>query len=50
MGWMQMYILSHDQRRQHQYNGPLSGTIRVRRYQKVKTNLGFTEARDSEWQ
>jgi len=30
--------------------GPFSGTIRVGRYQKGKTNLGFTEARDSEWQ
>ena len=27
-----------------------SGTTRVGRYQKVKINLGFTEARDSEWQ
>ena len=30
--------------------GPLSGTARVSRYQKGKTNLDFTEARDSEWQ
>ena len=36
--------------RTHTFNGPLSGTIRVSRYQKGKTNLGFTEARDSEWQ
>ena len=34
----------------HQFNGPLSGTTRVSRYQKGKTNLDFTEARDSEWQ
>jgi len=34
----------------HPFNGPLSGTIRVGRYQKGKTNLDFTEARDSEWQ
>ena len=27
-----------------------SGTARVSRYQKGKTNLDFTEARDSEWQ
>ena len=27
-----------------------SGTTRVCRYQKGKTNLDFTEARDSEWQ
>jgi len=30
--------------------GPLSGTTRVSRYQKGKTNLDFTEGRDSEWQ
>ena len=30
--------------------GPLSGTTQVSRYQKGKTNLDFTEARDSEWQ
>jgi len=34
----------------HLFNGPLSGTTRVGRYQKGKTNLDFTEARDSEWQ
>ena len=34
----------------HAINGPLSGTTRVSRYQKGKTNLDFTEARDSEWQ
>ena len=32
------------------FNGPYSGTTRVSRYQKGKTNLDFTEARDSEWQ
>ena len=32
------------------FNGPFSGTSRVSRYQKGKTNLDFTEARDSEWQ
>jgi len=32
------------------FNGPLSGTTWVGRYQKGKTNLDFTEARDSEWQ
>jgi len=32
------------------FNGPLSGTTRVSQYQKGKTNLNFTEARDSEWQ
>ena len=32
------------------FNGPLSGTTRVRGYQKGKTNLDFTEARNSGWQ
>ena len=32
------------------FNGPLSRTTRVSWYQKGKTNLDFTEARDSEWQ
>ena len=34
----------------HPFNGPLSGTTRVSQYQKGKTNLDCTEARDSEWQ
>jgi len=34
----------------HPFNGPLSGITRVGRYQKGKTKLDFTEARDSEWQ
>jgi len=34
----------------HPFNGPFSGTTRVSRYQKSKTNLDFTEATDSEWQ
>jgi len=34
----------------HPFSGPLSGTTRVSRYQKGKTSLDFTEARDSEWQ
>jgi len=38
------------QRNTHMFNGPLSGTTHVSRYQKGKTNLDFTEARDSEWQ
>ena len=36
--------------RTHTFNGPLSGTTWVSRYQKGETNLDFTEARDSEWQ
>ena len=31
----------------HPFNGPFSGTTQVSRYQKGKTNLDFTEARDS---
>ena len=34
----------------HPFNGPLPGTTQVSRYQKGKTDLDFTEARDSEWQ
>ena len=34
----------------HPFNGPLSGTTQVSRYQKGKTNMDFTEARDSGWQ
>ena len=29
----------------HPFNGPLSGTTRVSRYQKDKTNLDITEAK-----
>ena len=36
--------------RTHPFNGPFSGTTWVSQYQKGKTNLDFTEARDSEWQ
>ena len=34
----------------HPFNGPFSGTTQLGRYQKGKTKLDFTEARDSEWQ
>jgi len=34
----------------HTFNGLFSGTTRVSRCQKGKTNSDFTEARDSEWQ
>ena len=34
----------------HPFNGPFPGTTQLSRYQKGKTNLDFTEARDSEWQ
>jgi len=41
---------THTHTHTHTFNGPLSGTTRVSRYQKGETNLDFTEARDSEWQ
>jgi len=43
-------VTLYDMQQQHQFNGPLSRTTRVGWYQKGKTNLDFTEARDSEWQ
>jgi len=36
--------------RTHPFNGPFSGTAQVSRYQKGKTNMDFTETRDSGWQ
>jgi len=41
---------THTHTHTHPFNGPLSGTTHVSRYQKGKANLDFTEARDSEWQ
>ena len=38
----------HTHTHTHPINGPFSGTTRVSRYQKGKTSLDFTEARDSE--
>jgi len=43
-------MCAHAHTHTHTFNGPLSGTTRVSRYQKGKTSLEFTEARDSEWQ
>jgi len=34
----------------HTFKGSFSGTTRVSQCQKGKTNLDFTEARDSKWQ
>jgi len=34
----------------HPFDGPFSGTTQVSQYQRGKTNLDFTEARDSDWQ
>jgi len=41
---------THTHTHTHTFNGPLSGTTQVSWYQKCKTNLDFTEARDSEWE
>ena len=46
----QLLLLSCLHTHTHPFNGPLSRTTRVGQYQKGKTNLDFTEARDSEWQ
>ena len=43
-------ILDRTHTQTHPFNGPFSGTTQVSQYQKGKTNLDFTEARDSEWQ
>jgi len=43
-------MYTHTHTHTHPFNGPFSGTTRVSRYQKGKTNLDFTGARDSEWQ
>ena len=40
----------HARAHTHTFYGPLSGTTRASWYRKGKTNLDFTEARDSEWQ
>ena len=39
---------THTHTHTHPFNGSFSGTTQVSRYQKGKTNLDFTEARDSE--
>jgi len=42
--------ITHTHTHTHLFNGPLSWTNQVSRYQKGKTNLDFIGARDSEWQ
>jgi len=46
----QLWIVPTRYTRTDKFNGPFSGTTWVSRYQKGKTNLDFTEARDNEWQ
>jgi len=43
-------LLEHAMKLLHPFNGPFSGTTWMSRYQKGKTNLDFTQARDNEWQ
>jgi len=45
-----MILSSSTHTHTHPFNGPFSGNTQVSRYQKGKTNLDFTEVRDSEWQ
>ena len=40
----------HTHTHTHPFDGPFSRTTQASRYQKGKTNLDFTEAKDSEWQ
>ena len=47
---LRFWVTPHTHTHTHPFNGPFSGTTQVGRYQKGKTNLDFTEARDSEWQ
>ena len=47
---MLLHTHTHAHTHTHTFNGPFSRTTRVGRYQKGKTKLDFTEARDSEWQ
>jgi len=42
-------IYGQQQQQQQPFNGFFSRTIWVSQYQKGKTNLDFTGARDSEW-
>jgi len=46
---LRVYLLTY-YTHAHPFNGPLSGTTQVSRYQKGKTNMDFTGARDSERQ
>ena len=50
VGCCSSYLIGSLNTHTHPFNGLFSSTTRVSHYQKGKTNLGFTEARDSEWQ
>ena len=44
--FLEIKILISPHKHTHPFNGPFSRTTQVSRYQKGKTNLDFTEARD----
>jgi len=46
---LERFVKGHTHTHTHPFNGLFSGTTWVGPYQKVKTNLDFTEASDSEW-
>ena len=48
--WKHARARARTHARTHTFNDPLSGTTQVSQYQKGKTNLDLTEARDSECQ
>ena len=50
IGIIRKIIEIHTHTHTQPFNGPFSRTTRVSRYQKGKTNLDFSEARDGEWQ
>jgi len=43
----EIFSVHHTHTHTHPFNDPFYGTTRVSHYQKGKTNLDFTEARDS---
>ena len=45
-----IYTHTYTHTHTHPFKGPLSRTTQVSWNQKGKTNLDFTEARNSEWQ
>jgi len=48
--YLHFYLTHTHTHTRDSFNGPFSGTTQVSRYQKGKTDLDFTGARDSEWQ
>ena len=48
--WIDILLTTMTHTHTHPFNGPFTGTTPMSRYQKGKTNLDFTKARDSEWQ